>query len=326
MKLLQSTPYLIKLSSLFAFSIFSTISIEHFSLSAEISSLHSPFGFYDNANGSPIIDLIDQAKSTLDMEIYEMDDPKVIASIRNAIKRGVVIHIVKEPNPVGGTCKVFETQNMSTSSKLPGTITREIHENRNSSAASCKNQQQLVYEVNNAAGQYVPFAKPDLCGGNGTKNCLEHGKIAIVDSKLALISTGNFNTTNLCDLDYSLTTCNRDYSYVTDETSITKTLKNIVEKDILGQNYDVTSIVGPQVSDQLTVGPNSLNPILSFIQTAKKRIQIENQYLIDPTMNAVLIAMAKKGIRVQVVIASACSFGKPKEAEVKRLTQIFTDF
>ena len=274
-------------------------------------------GFYENSKGAPVAAFIDQAKSTIDIEIYEMDDPKVISSIRHALGRGVIVHIVKEPKPVGATCKVFEVQNS----------TSNVDANRlNSGAATCEDQQQLVRDVNDAGGAYVPFSKPDLCGGTGTKNCLEHGKIVVVDSKLALITSGNFNTTNLCDLDYSPDTCNRDYSYITDDAETVKTLQTVVEKDLVGTPYDVGSIMGPRVAGKITVGPNSLSPLVSFIESAKVQIRIENQYLKDPTMNAALIAAAKRGVKVQVVVASTCSFGRPKGTEVRRLTTIFKEF
>jgi phosphatidylserine/phosphatidylglycerophosphate/cardiolipin synthase-like enzyme len=290
-------------------------------------------GLYDNSQGSPLVALIDQANSTLDMEIYEMDDPKVIQSIRSAIKRGVVVNIVKEPRPVGASCKVFESLSSNTPRPSQPGVPAPVENQPNTpvviertGGASCDDQTQLVSEVINAGGQYAPFAKAELCGGNGAKQCLEHGKLAVVDSELALISSGNFNTTSLCDLDYSPKTCNRDYSYVTDEGAVTKAFHAVVAKDVLGQGYDVGSVLGSDVAERVTVGPNSLDPLISFIETAKQRIQIENQYLKDPTLNAALIKMAKKGIRIQIVVASACSFGKPRPTDVQKITKIFGDF
>jgi phosphatidylserine/phosphatidylglycerophosphate/cardiolipin synthase-like enzyme len=150
--------------------------------------------------------------------------------------------------------------------------------------------------------------------------------LVVVDSKKALISTGNFNITNLCDLDYSPNVCNRDYSYITDDPEIVSTLQQIVEKDLAGKKYDVDSVVSADVSKKITVGPNSLKPLISFLQTAKKSIQIENQYLKEPTINSTLIAAAKKGIEVQVLVASACSFGRPRAGEASRITAIYTEF
>jgi phosphatidylserine/phosphatidylglycerophosphate/cardiolipin synthase-like enzyme len=273
-------------------------------------------GFFENSKNPRVVQLIDQAQHSLDIEIYEMDDPTVISSIRKALSRGVVVSIVKEPKPVGASCKVFEAFDTSTLSRTTA---------RAPGSASCEDQQQLVTEVNEAGGKYVPFTKPDLCGGSGTKSCLEHGKVLIVDSKAALISSGNFNTTNLCDLKYGPKSCNRDYSYVTDDAEIVGTLQDIVEKDLIGKSYDVESVMSRSASKKNHC-PNSLNPLLALIESAQELIQVENQYLKDPTLNAALIDAAKNGVEVQVTVASACSFGKPKPNEMKRLTAIFKAF
>ncbi len=292
-----------------------------FQISPALARSSSPgvsTGLYINSEGAHVTDLIDQAQSTIQMEVYEMDDPKVIASLRNALNRGVSVSIVKEPKPVGAVCKVFETESIER--KV------EIASAKGSGGATCADQKALVAEVIQSGGQYVPFTKPDLCGGNGTKNCLEHGKTLVVDSKEALISSGNFNTTNLCDLEYSPMTCNRDYSYITDDQDVVSTLGAVIEKDVSGNRYDIDSVMTRDSAAKLTVGPNSLEPLVSFIQSAKRSIIIENQYLKDPTLNAALIAAARRGVSVQVVIASACSFGKPKATEARKLSRIFQDF
>ena len=251
-------------------------------------------GFYNNSDGSPAVAFIERSKASLYIEIYEMDDPKVIAAIRKALKRGVTVHVVKEPKPVGGSCRVFEAA-------APLTGQPEVFGVK-AGGASCADQQKLVAEVNDAGGDYVPFTKPVLCGGGGTKSCLEHGKIMISDSNMALITTGNFNTTNLCDLDYAPSACNRDYTYLSDDASVVETLQKVIEMDIIGERYDVGSVMSPGAEDKLTVGPNSLAPLVSFIETAKERIQIENQYLKEPTINSALIAAAQRGVGILLAI------------------------
>jgi phosphatidylserine/phosphatidylglycerophosphate/cardiolipin synthase-like enzyme len=282
-------------------------------------------GFYNNPDGSPILNLIQSAKATLDMEVYEMDDPDVIAAIRDAVNRGVVVHIVKEPKPVGAACKVFPDASEST--RLVTKPAFVIRPNAaKSGAASCDDQQQLVTDVNNGGGEYIPFAKPDLCGLDGSKNCLEHGKIAVADSKLALVTSGNFNTTNLCDLSYSPDTCNRDYSYLTDNSDVVESLQNVVEKDRQGQTYDPSTVMTGDGASLLTVGPNSMDPLVAFVKSAKSKIIVENQYLKDSTLNKALTDAANAGVSVQVVVASACAFGKPTASAKKSLTKIFSTF
>lgn len=280
-------------------------------------------GYYHNADGSPIVELIDSAKKRLDIEIYEMDDPSVLSAIRKALARGVKVQIVREATPVGGGCKVFERETeevpLSLSLNLP---TNDSEEDRK--PATCPDQQKLVREVTKAGGKYVPFVKEQLCTGTG--NCLEHGKLAIADSKVALISTGNFNTTNLCDLKYAPSTCNRDYSILTDEPDAVRTLQNVIDKDIRGLAYDAMKVMVGTAKDTLTIGPNSLAPLVSFIKSAKRRIQVQNQYLKDPTLNSALIDAASRGVAIQLNVASACSFAKPTPSQAKAFGAIYQAF
>lgn len=272
-------------------------------------------GYYNNADGSPIVELIDSAKFRLDIEIYEMDDPTVLAAIRKAISRGVKVQIVHEPTPVGGGCKLFETG-------LENSPDGETGEDR--MPASCAEKQKLVTEVEKSGGKYVPFAKDELCGGTGS--CLEHGKLAIADTKVALISTGNFNTTNLCDLKYAPKTCNRDYSILTADPDAVRSLQNVIDKDARGVAYDPMKVLVGDSKKILTVGPNSLLPLVSFIKSAKRSILVQNQYLKEPTINRALIEAAEKGVEVRVNVASACSFAKPTASEAKAFGAIYSAF
>lgn len=266
-------------------------------------------GFYNNAEGSPVVPLINTAQKSLEMEIYEMGNPKVIAAIRAALNRGVKVRIVKEPNPVGAPCKVFDLS-------IPAS-------NLVTSDASCADQRKLVQDVNAAGGEYVPFSQT-LCP-NG-QSCLQHGKIVIADNSVALISSGNFNSTNLCDLDNNPSTCNRDYSFITNDSDIANTLAAIIAKDAAGTAYDVSTLLSKSMSQKITVSPVSLQPLVAFIKSAKERIQVQNQYLKEPTINAALIEMAKSGVKVDVTVASACSFGKPSPSDRKKVTEIFSAF
>lgn len=275
-------------------------------------------GFYDNSKGTPLVDLINQAQSSLDLEIYEMDDPRVISAIRGALNRGIRVHIVKEPNPVGKACKVFGDFNPEERGRRPS--------HAKPTADGCEDQRELVAEVNRSGGRYVPFSKPQLCGGDGTKSCLEHGKLAIADDQVALISSGNFNTTSLCDLEYSPRTCNRDYTYVTEDPGVVRTFQRVVEHDLVGNSYDVTSVMAPGTERKITIGPNSLQPLLSLIRGARQSILVENQYLKDPDINRALMDAARRGIQVQAVVSSPCSFGPPHPTEARKLRAIFGNF
>ena len=74
-------------------------------------------------------------------------------------------------------------------------------------------------EIIAAGGTYIPFEKSQLCA-DPAKPCFEHGKMVITDRSVAMVSSGNFNSTNLCDLALSPSRCNRDYSIVEHDTAI----------------------------------------------------------------------------------------------------------
>ena len=269
-------------------------------------------GLYNNADGSPIIPFINQAQATLDIEIYQMDDHAVRNAIRDALRRGVRVRIIKEPDPVGGACKVFAK------TQTPGVSADPLE------AADCADQQMLVRQVNKAGGRYIPFNKAGLCAAN--QSCLEHGKIAISDGGAALMSTGNFDPSNLCDRAENPQHCNRDYTLVLQDADVVGTLEAIFTKDLAGVSYDLSSLISPAAAAKLTVGPLALQPLLAFIRSAQTSILMEGQYLKEPHINDALAEAARRGVRVKVVMASFCSFASPSESEAAAVRSIYSAF
>ena len=218
------------------------------------------------------------------------------------------IRIVKEPKPLGETCDTFGTS---------------------SADADCADQQKLVKDVKDAGGSFVPYNKQALCpngGGAGGTSCYEHGKIAIANDSIALMSTGNFDSTNLCQESGTEKTCNRDFSLIINDATIVKSLENIFTRDLAGQSYNVAQEIDPSLKDTLTVSPISLTPIVDFINTAKQSIEVEAQYLNEPDINAALIDRAKKGVKVSITTASVCAFGKPNPSETLKTTTSYQTF
>jgi phosphatidylserine/phosphatidylglycerophosphate/cardiolipin synthase-like enzyme len=259
--------------------------------------------FFENSSASPAIGLVQGAKKSLNIEAYTMNDPQFDQEIRNAVNRGVKVQIVQEPAPVGASCHPFGDSS-SAASNTP----------------DCQRMQQLVSFVNSNGGTYVPFSK-DLCGQPGSR-CYEHGKMAIIDGSAALISTGNFDATSLCDHAAKPTTCDRDYTMVSRDPAVISSLQTIFENDLNGKASDL----GNLDSDRLTVSPDSMKPIVDFISSAKKTLQIETQYLNDATMNQAILDAANRGVEVKVMVASACSFGMPKGSAVTKWNATYTSF
>ncbi|MBC7397309.1 MAG: hypothetical protein H7333_07685, partial [Bdellovibrionales bacterium] len=165
--------------------------------------------------------------------------------------------------------------------------------------------------IRNHGGKYVAF-NSELCGTPGAR-CFQHGKLIIVDSAKVMMSTGNFNASTLCNKKDNPSTCNRDYSMVTQDPLVVRATQLVFEQDLLGKTYDLRAILTGQLLTRLTVSPLSMNPLLAFIRSAKKSIQIQNQYLKDPDFNGALIDAAKRGVKVFVMVSSICSFGRPQE-------------
>ena len=271
-------------------------------------------GVYLNSEGSPLIPILTNiGKSprykSLDIEIYTMSDPKVRLLLREALNRNVKIRIIKEPNPVGEACDVFAPDSNDT--------------------PDCKDQQKLVTEIRRAGGRFEPYNKKALCpnsaGGPSGSGCFEHGKIVLIDG-LALISTGNFDDSNLCIASESPGTCNRDFTLITDESSVVGSLQDIFDADLVGTSYDLRSKIPSSLRYTLTVSPISLTPIVDFIHSAQQSIILEAQYLEDPELNAALIERAKKGIHVSITTASTCSFGTPTPNDVKKTQGFYRAF
>jgi phosphatidylserine/phosphatidylglycerophosphate/cardiolipin synthase-like enzyme len=273
-------------------------------------------GLYLNSVGSPLFQLVQAAQQTIDIEIYTMADPEIRQYLRDAISRQVKVRILKDPNPLGETCDVFAAIGTPSSTGA-------------ASSADCDDQRQFVLDVRAAGGTYNPFDKKTLCpngGGEQGTSCFEHGKIAIADQQVVMVSTGNFDETNLCLASESETTCNRDYSYIDDDSTTVATIEAIFSADLADNAYDVRTLIPSSLANVLTVSPYSLQPLVDFVNSAQTSIDLETQYLKEPTINSALEAAAARGVHVNVTTASVCAFGRPSSYDTKTTTTIYSAF
>ena len=141
-----------------------------------------------------------------------------------------------------------------------------------------------------------------------------------------MISTGNFDATSLCDLTQNPGHCDRDYSFVDEDVDVLNALEQIVDHDVIGKSYDLSSILSGTVAQKLTVSPLSLAPIVQFVKSAKSTLDVANQYLDQTDWNNALEAAAKNGVKVNVQVSSECWYGKPTASEVKSFTAIYKGF
>ena len=73
----------------------------------------------------------------------------------------------------------------------------------------------------------------------------------------------------------------------------------------------------------MTIGPDSLEPLVDFIKSAKKKIQIENQYLKETNINNALMKPPIMAWRLKSSSRALAAFGKPKASAEKQFTTIF---
>lgn len=284
---------------------------------AEAKLPNPPTGASNNdsttVQNSPLLSIIQSAQKTIDIEIYQMENALFIQSLRDALSRHVKIRIIKEPAPLGDKCKLFKTLTPAEEALLD---------------PSCLDQMKLKKEIMAAGGTFIPFNKLELCA-DSSKPCYLHGKLVIADQKIALISTGNFNDTNLCDL--TATTpperCNRDFSIVTKDSDVLSTLNEIVERDVKGIHYEVKDVVtAHHVEEKLTISPDSLQPLVEIINRAKTSITLQNQYLNEPTLNEAISRALSRGVKLNIMVSSICAFGPPTPKKIEDTKTIYGGF
>jgi cardiolipin synthase len=264
--------------------------------------------FFDNATHTPILEFIQSARSSIDIEIYEIQDIRVQQAVLTAMDRGVKVRVIQEPESVGSNCDVFNVIYAG------DTVT-------------CKIQKEFIGKVRAKGGSYVPYAFQEFCPA-GKYKCYEHGKMIIVDRQKALISTGNFNPTNLCSPDGvppggMLSRCNRDYTVVTNDTGAVSVFSAVFDSDFKGKAYALGSILSSPSASKVTVSPFSMDPLVRFIRSAKHSVLVQNQYLKNAEINAALIAAAKSGVKVFVNVNSICTFSKPDPVRDQKAIELW---
>jgi phosphatidylserine/phosphatidylglycerophosphate/cardiolipin synthase-like enzyme len=270
----------------------------------QFSSFALAVQLFDNSKEAPHLSLIQSARSSIDIEIYTLGDALIREALQSAQNRGVRVRLLLEPSPVGASCHVFDGP-------------------KPYDPVDCPAIRDFANSIRIRGGTALPFNKSAFCT-NG--NCFQHGKLMIIDSKKALISTGNFDATSICDIASSAQVCNRDFSVVTDDLSEISSLRAVFESDLKGSPYDLGSIVQSLKPGSLTISPYSMDPLVSFINGSKRTLQIENQYLKDPTLNQAVFNAGLRGVHVEVMVEDLCHFGWPTDHERAKLQALSDGF
>lgn len=286
-----------------------------------------PAGIYSNPDAPAVADFIRSAKKSVDIEIYEIEDRDVRSAIRWALKNGRRVRLIKDPKTVAQTCNPFFDEKLAKENpKVYGPASRQ-------NTPPCRDLTELRDEIRSVKGNaFVPFNKQNLCGKKpGSDKCFQHGKLVIIDNQQALISTGNFNSSSLCNLSVRPPPkkCNRDFSYITNDPEAVAGLLEIFENDLKQQRYDLLAILKRgNLAKKITVSPYSYEPLVEFINSAETSVQIQNQYIRDIDFAAALIDLKKRKphLKIDVMLSDVCYYGSITETQRYMNNRAFSAF
>ena len=157
---------------------------------------------------------------------------------------------------------------------------------------------QGIYDTLHADGVDVKWSNPAFW--------LTHEKSLVLDSTSALITTAN--------LTFSAVTSNREYGMVDTDPADAAADEAVFQAD-----WDRTTVT-PSRPD-LVVAPNDARTKLTaLIAGAKKTLLAEQEEMEDPGLEDTLVAAAKRGVAVRVVLPTAGSGTDYNAAGIQRIS------
>lgn len=100
-------------------------------------------------------------------------------------------------------------------------------------------------------------------------------------------------------------------------------LETIFNNDLNSKRYEDGD---NSFTHKITVSPYSKRPLIEHIRAAKHHIQLQNQYMKDPEWNQALIDASSRGVKVELMMTSDCSFGPPPEGKQANLEARYRAF
>lgn len=256
------------------------------------------------------LNAIESAQKSIYLNIYELSSVEIADALLAKIQAGVQVVILEEGSPVGGIS--------ATAKAIEGSLSRAM-QNR---------AQDHFYQMGN--------------GSQGRRYHFDHAKYAVIDQDYLLIGSENYSDTGN-PTQGSLG--NRGWEVFIHDSAIAHNYRGIFQTDSALQFGDVIDLTKNPSSLPLSTenfkyaevsmtGTNgftasaverisspdcSLNGLLSLIQNAKSSIDIE-QMTFDSDWNgtpgaspltAAVIAAAKRGVRVRVLLNDEHVFDHP---------------
>ncbi|AOR32825.1 cardiolipin synthase [Streptomyces fodineus] len=128
-----------------------------------------------------------------------------------------------------------------------------------------------------------------------------HQKTITVDGVKSLVMTGNLTA--------QYYTTSRDYGVFTDDTRDVASIEKVFNAD-----YTASSIT-PTDGDHLLWSPtDSRNRLVSFVNSATKSLDVEELEFSDSTVVNAIVARAKAGVKVRVVLENPSSYSSEVSA------------
>lgn len=141
-------------------------------------------------------------------------------------------------------------------------------------------------------------------------------KVILIDDSYALIGSACLDTTTFSQY--------RDYVYVTDKAGIIKDMSRLFENDWhysakpgqLSPTFNPT----PRITQpNVIIAPvNSADQLVTFIQKAKKTLDVTSELLGNPTLESELYAAVVKGVRVRLIAPKIVNGASQKEQQLQK--------
>jgi cardiolipin synthase len=268
------------------------------------------------------------AQKTLEINVYQLDHPSIVAAILDRISAGVAVSLLIEGHPVGGISPTGRTALF----KIKDAILKK----------------NALDHSNSQCHLYIMSAKNKL----DRRYRFDHAKYMVVDHRKTLVSSENLTTGGHANPGRK---GSRGWDVLLEEPAFAKELLDVFTNDVNfggdildlveNANYEIRPLPthstgstatilrqtpsefgvteGDVKSTVLITSPNSLAGLVEMIQSAKNTIEVEEMtlpitWLIgdakeiqqNPILTA-LIDASRRGVQVKLLLNDDSVFGKP---------------
>ena len=233
----------------------------------------------DEKSVTALLDLFDKAERKILISFYRIDDERVTQKIIETARRGIQIKVLMN-HPFPDSNDINCPQSFKPHKSIPFTTSKLI-----------KNQ--LTFDLfNKESNIVVGFT-------NTCRHFLSHQKFMVIDGKIALISTGNLNSSGFH---------NRNFSLVFKDSETVKFLTTLFDLDFM-QSEMKTLLADPKLAAvPSALGLSGYQPPLpsSYLLKTHARIHSakESIYVYQPSLSDVSICellASKSNIKIKIL-------------------------